>query len=82
MTIAALSDISGNDTDIRAMREAVAALCAGFGAEYWRALDRERGYPTAFVEEMTRSGFLGCLIPLINGTLGYVVSRNWVFKDA
>lgn len=50
-------------TDIAAIRAAVAALCADFPGDYWRALDRDRAYPTAFVDAMTRSGFLGALIP-------------------
>lgn len=49
--------------ELSAIREAVAALCRDFPGSYWRALDAERAYPTAFVEAMTRSGFLGCLIP-------------------
>ncbi len=52
------------DTDeIASIREAVRALCAKFPGEYWRALDRERGYPTEFVEALTRAGFLAALIP-------------------
>src|SRR6185437_612357 len=49
--------------DITQVRHAVAALCARFPGEYWRALDRERGYPTEFVRALTEGGFLGCLIP-------------------
>ncbi len=30
------------------IRESVRALCAKFRGEYWRALDRERAYPTEF----------------------------------
>ncbi|HLJ62825.1 MAG TPA: acyl-CoA dehydrogenase family protein [Stellaceae bacterium] len=45
------------------IRAAVAALCARFGGEYWRACDRERAYPQAFVQALTASGFLACLIP-------------------
>jgi acyl-CoA dehydrogenase len=44
-------------------RDAVRRLCAGFPDTYWRELDRERGYPTAFVSALTEAGFLGCLIP-------------------
>ena len=51
------------DSDIASIRDAVRALCAGFPGEYWRALDRERGYPTAFVEALTKAGFLAALIP-------------------
>jgi alkylation response protein AidB-like acyl-CoA dehydrogenase len=49
--------------DIAAIREAVRALCADFPGEYWRALDRERAYPTAFVQALTAAGFLAALIP-------------------
>ncbi|MGA2128318.1 MAG: acyl-CoA dehydrogenase family protein [Xanthobacteraceae bacterium] len=49
--------------DIAAIREAVRALCAGFPGEYWRELDRTRGYPTRFVRALTEAGFLAALIP-------------------
>ncbi len=45
------------------IRDAVRRLCAGFPGEYWRALDRERRYPTEFVQTLTREGFLSVLIP-------------------
>ena len=45
------------------IRESVRRLCAQFPGEYWRALDRERAYPTAFVKALTEAGFLSVLIP-------------------
>jgi len=48
---------------IQEIRHSVRAICASFGEEYWQALDKEGGYPTRFVKEITKSGFLGCLIP-------------------
>jgi len=45
------------------IRDSVRALCADFPGEYWRAKDRERAYPTEFVEALTVSGFLAVLIP-------------------
>jgi acyl-CoA dehydrogenase len=56
--------------DIAAIRQAVAALCARFPGEYWRKLDRERGYPRDFVQALTEGGFLGCLIPEEHGGSG------------
>src|ERR1700687_1113767 len=50
-------------SDIAAIREAVRALCADFPGEYWRELDRERAYPTKFVQALTAAGFLAALIP-------------------
>jgi acyl-CoA dehydrogenase len=51
------------DNEITAIRESVRALCAKFPGEYWRELDRERAYPTEFVEALTSAGFLAALIP-------------------
>jgi len=41
----------------------VAGVMAGFEPAYWRRLDRERVYPTEFVEAMTKAGLLAVLIP-------------------
>ena len=49
--------------EYREIREAVAKLCANYPGAYWRALDRERGYPTEFVRELTETGYLSVLIP-------------------
>src|SRR5512136_136639 len=49
--------------DIAQIRAAVRALCANFPGEYWRALDRERAYPTEFVAALTEAGYLAALIP-------------------
>jgi alkylation response protein AidB-like acyl-CoA dehydrogenase len=45
------------------IREGVRALCAKFPGEYWRALDRDRAYPTEFVAALTEAGYLAALIP-------------------
>lgn len=45
------------------IREAVRRLCARFPGAYWRDLDRERAYPTEFVQALTEAGFLSVLIP-------------------
>ncbi len=45
------------------IRAGVRALCAKFPGEYWRALDRERGYPKEFVAALTEAGYLAALIP-------------------
>jgi alkylation response protein AidB-like acyl-CoA dehydrogenase len=52
------------------IRQAVRKLCAQFPGEYWRALDRERAYPTEFVQTLTREGFLSVLIPEAYGGSG------------
>jgi alkylation response protein AidB-like acyl-CoA dehydrogenase len=52
------------------IREAVRRLCARFPGSYWRELDRERAYPTAFVQALTEAGFLSVLIPEAYGGSG------------
>lgn len=58
-------------SDIRA---SVRKLCEGFDGAYWRELDRERAYPTAFVQALTESGFLAALIPEEYGGAGLPLS--------
>ncbi|MFO6463063.1 acyl-CoA dehydrogenase family protein [Jannaschia sp. KMU-145] len=45
------------------IRDAVRALCAQFPPEYHRRVDRERGYPEAFVDALTQAGWLAAMIP-------------------
>jgi len=52
------------------IKEAVARLCARFPGEYWRGLDRERAYPTEFVDALNEAGFLSILIPEAYGGSG------------
>jgi acyl-CoA dehydrogenase len=56
------------------IRQAVRKLCEGFPGEYWRALDRERTYPTEFVRTLTEAGFLSVLIPEEYGGSGLGLS--------
>jgi alkylation response protein AidB-like acyl-CoA dehydrogenase len=62
--------MSKGDTDHAEIREGVRALCAKFPGEYWRALDRERAYPTDFVAALTEAGYLAALIPEEHGGSG------------
>jgi acyl-CoA dehydrogenase len=56
------------------IREGVRALCAKFPGEYWRALDRERAYPSDFVRALTEAGYLAALIPEQYGGSGLPIS--------
>src|SRR5581483_9298263 len=56
------------------IRSGVRALCAKFPGEYWRALDRERAYPTEFVEALTKAGYLAALIHEKYGGSGLTLS--------
>jgi acyl-CoA dehydrogenase len=65
---------SRDSEEIASIRAAVRALCASFPGEYWRTLDRERGYPTEFVNALTEAGFLAALIPEEYGGSGLTMS--------
>ncbi|MGD0189672.1 MAG: acyl-CoA dehydrogenase family protein [Rhizomicrobium sp.] len=52
------------------IRGSVRRLCADFPGTYWRALDRERAYPSEFVKRLTEDGFLAVLIPEAYGGSG------------
>jgi acyl-CoA dehydrogenase len=47
----------------KALKAAVYDLCKQYPAEYWRELDAKREYPEAFVNELTKAGYLAVLIP-------------------
>src|SRR6201990_2845660 len=59
----AQAERSAANEDLAQIREAVRALCAKYPGKYWRKLDRERAYPTEFVNALTEAGFLAALIP-------------------
>jgi acyl-CoA dehydrogenase len=49
--------------DYPEIREAIRAICKDFPGSYWRQVEDEDTYPEAFVQELTRSGYLAALIP-------------------
>ena len=55
--------IQANDHAFPEIRDAVRRLCEDFPGTYWQALDRDRIYPTEFVEALADAGFLSILIP-------------------
>ncbi|MDE0335426.1 MAG: acyl-CoA/acyl-ACP dehydrogenase [Defluviicoccus sp.] len=56
------------------IRDAVARLCANYPGEYWRELDRDRTYPSAFIKDLTDNGYLSVLIPEEYGGSGLGIS--------
>jgi acyl-CoA dehydrogenase len=57
------NSLSDHDELVSQVRATVAQICAEYPGEYWRAKDREREYPTEFVQALTSAGLLACLIP-------------------
>ncbi len=70
----------GNDryADIR---EALRELCAQFPPEYHRRIDEARGYPEAFVDELTKAGWMAALIPEEYGGSGLGISEASVIME-
>ena len=52
------------------IRRAVGRICEDFQGAYWRKLDAAGAYPLAFVEALTKSGWLAALIPEAYGGAG------------
>jgi alkylation response protein AidB-like acyl-CoA dehydrogenase len=52
------------------IREGVRALCAQFPPSDHRSIDAAPAYPEAFVDALTRAGWLAALIPTEYGGLG------------
>ncbi len=63
------------------IREAVRALCAEFPAEYHRKIDEQRGYPEAFVEALTKAGWMAALIPEEYGGSGLGLTEASVIME-
>ena len=63
------------------LRDAIRALCAQFPPEYFRKVDEERGYPDAFVDALTKAGWLAALIPQEYGGSGLGLTEASVIME-
>ena len=63
------------------IRDAVRALCAQFPDEYHRKIDEQRGYPEAFVDALTKAGWLAALIPHEYGGSGLGLTEASVIME-
>jgi acyl-CoA dehydrogenase len=63
------------------IRDAIRALCAEFPAEYHRKIDEERGYPEAFVDALTKAGWMAALIPEEYGGSGLGLTEASVIME-
>ncbi|MFN7643670.1 MAG: acyl-CoA dehydrogenase family protein, partial [Burkholderiales bacterium] len=68
-------------TDHTDIRDAVRALCAQFPDEYFRKVDAERAYPEAFVDALTRAGWMAALIPQAFGGSGLGLAEASVIME-
>src|SRR5438105_7743291 len=63
------------------IRDAIRDLCAGFPPEYFRKIDEARGYPDAFVDALTKAGWLAALVPQEYGGSGLGLAEASVIME-
>ena len=63
------------------IRDAVRALCAQFPDEYFRKVDEARAYPEAFVDALTKAGWMAALIPQEYGGSGLTMAEASVIME-
>ena len=63
------------------IRDAVRALCADFPDSYHRDIDAVRAYPEAFVDALTRAGWMAALIPEEYGGSGLGLTEASVIME-
>jgi acyl-CoA dehydrogenase len=63
------------------IRDAVRKLCTEFPDEYHREVDRARGYPEAFVDALTKAGWLAAMIPTDYGGSGLGLAEASVVME-
>ena len=56
--------------DQLAIRDAVEAICADFGADYWLGRDRDGRWPSEFCDAVARGGWFGVTMPKEHGGAG------------
>ena len=58
-----------------AIRDAIAAICADFGDDYWLARDADGAFPEAFVRAIVAGGWLGIAMPEAYGGAGLGIAE-------
>ncbi len=73
--------MSPHDQNHADIRDGIRDLCAQFPDEYFRQIDAQRGYPEAFVDALTRAGWLAALIPQEYGGSGLGLTEASVIME-
>ncbi len=67
--------------DQQAIREAVRKVCGDFPDAYWRSVDKNGEYPQAFVDRLTKDGWLAALIPEEYGGMGLGLTEASIIME-
>jgi acyl-CoA dehydrogenase len=70
-----------NFDEYQEIRDAVQQLCQQFPDEYHRKIDEQRAYPEAFVDALTKAGWMAALIPQEYGGSGLKMSEASVIME-
>jgi len=73
--------LTRDDDPHEELRAGVRDLCAAFPPEYFREVDARRGYPDAFVDALTKAGWLAALIPAEYGGSGLGVTEASIIME-
>src|SRR5688572_5756562 len=65
----------------QALREGVRSLCVQFDSAYWQKVDEARDYPEAFVDALTKAGWMAALIPEEFGGSGLSLTEASVIME-
>ena len=63
------------------LRDAVRALCTQYDSAYWQGIDDKRVYPEAFVDALTKAGWMSALIPEEYGGSGLTLTEASVIME-
>ena len=63
------------------MRDAIRGLVAQFPDDYFRLIDEQKAYPEAFVEALTKAGWLAALVPQEYGGSGLGLAEASVIME-
>ena len=69
------------DTSHADLRDGVRSLCAQFDSAYWQKVDEARAYPEAFVDALTKAGWMSALIPEQYGGSGLSLTEATVIME-
>ena len=61
--------------DQESIRDAIQKICADFGYDYWRAKDRDGGFPREFYQAIAKAGWLGIAMPQEFGGAGLGITE-------
>ena len=69
------------DDEYTDIRDGVRAICAEFPDEYHRKVDEKREYPEAFVDALTKAGWMAAMIPPEYGGSGLSLAEASVIME-